>query len=192
MSGTRRMLGCLAAAASSACWTAEPVASATWTMRRWLWPPSRVRCSAAALGARTARRARSAARSPRARRSTTCSTTSRSLSPAPAIIVSWTCASKLSPSSSTAAIPPCAQPVAPSPSAPLAITATLRVSARLSAAVSPAAPEPTISTSALALMRPGLRVDQAQEHVLEVGVAGRARRRSPSPSAAAPRAPGRR
>ena len=54
------------------------------------------------------------------------------------------CASKLSPSSSTAAIPPCAQPVAPSPSAPLAITATLRVSARLSAAVSPAAPEPTI------------------------------------------------
>ena len=25
--------------------TALPVASAAWTMRRWLWPPSRVRCS---------------------------------------------------------------------------------------------------------------------------------------------------
>ena len=33
---------------SSACWTAQPVASATWTMRRWLWPPSRVRCQRSA------------------------------------------------------------------------------------------------------------------------------------------------
>ena len=63
----------------------------------------------------------------RGRASTTCSTTSGSLRPAPAIIVSLMWASKLSPSSSTAAIPPCAQPVAPSPSAPLAMTATLRV-----------------------------------------------------------------
>ena len=38
------MLGWAAAAFSSACWIAQPVASATWTMRRWLWPPSRVRC----------------------------------------------------------------------------------------------------------------------------------------------------
>ena len=46
MSGTSVILGCFAAAASSACWTAKPVASATWTIRRWLCPPSRVRCSA--------------------------------------------------------------------------------------------------------------------------------------------------
>ena len=82
MSGTSVMLGCFAAAASSACCTAQPVASATWTMRRWLWPPSRVRCSAL----RPSRRERHAEldqplRSRAARASTTCSTTSRSLRP---------------------------------------------------------------------------------------------------------------
>ena len=45
MSGISVMLGLAAAALSSACCTAQPVASATWTMRRWLCPPSRVRCS---------------------------------------------------------------------------------------------------------------------------------------------------
>jgi hypothetical protein len=44
MSGTIRMLGCASAAFSSASWTAQPVASSTWTIRRWLCPPSRVRC----------------------------------------------------------------------------------------------------------------------------------------------------
>jgi hypothetical protein len=39
------MFGWLGSAAfSSACCTAQPVASATWTIRRWLCPPSRVRC----------------------------------------------------------------------------------------------------------------------------------------------------
>ena len=44
MSGTRVMLGWARAALSRACCTAQPVASSTWTMRRWLCPPSRVRC----------------------------------------------------------------------------------------------------------------------------------------------------
>ena len=137
------------------------------------------------LASRTERRARSDAGSRAAPPRRHARRPRRSLRPAPAIIVSLTCASKLSPSSSTAAIPPCAQRVAPSPSAPLAITATLCVSARLSAAVSPAAPEPTIRTSAVVLHAAscvGRR--QAEEHVLEVGIAGRdvddreARRRS--------------
>ena len=113
MSGIRVMLELAAAAFSSACCTAQPVASATWTIRRWLWPPSRVKCSAPFSVANgtpsSASRAIAAGAS-----LTTCSTTARLLSPAPAIIVSRTWASKLSPSSSTAAIPPWAQPVAPS------------------------------------------------------------------------------
>ena len=52
-----------------------------------------------ALGRERARRVRSAWRSRAERASTTCSTTSRSLRPAPATIVSLMCASKLSPSS---------------------------------------------------------------------------------------------
>jgi hypothetical protein len=79
--------------------------------------------------------------------STTNSTVARSLSPAPAIIVSSIWLSNVSPGSSTAAIPPCAQAVEPSFNCPLASTVTLKRSARLSAAVSPAAPEPMISTS---------------------------------------------
>ena len=151
----------------------QPVASATWTIRRWLWPPSRVRCSAPSPRSRTARRARSAGRSRAGAASTTCSTTSRSLRPAPAIIVSLTCASKLSPSSSTAAIPPCAQPVAPSPSSPLAITATLRVLGEVERRGQPGrARADDEDVVAVELMRPRSR-DQAQEHVLEVGVAGR-------------------
>ena len=51
MSGTRVMLGWAAAAFCSACCTAQPVASSTWTMRRWLWPPSRVRCQRVAPSA---------------------------------------------------------------------------------------------------------------------------------------------
>ncbi len=156
MSGTSVMFGCFAAAASSAWLIAHPVASATWTMRRWLWPPSRVRCSAPfSLAKGTPRSIRW--RIARGADSTTCSTTRMSLRPAPAIIVSLTCASKLSPSSSTAAIPPWARALALSPSAPLAITATWCRSARLSAAVSPAAPEPTMRTSAVwltPLLRP--------------------------------------
>ena len=80
-------------------------------------------------------------------RSITNSTVSRRLSPAPATMVSRTWFSKVSPASSTAAIPPCAQAVDPPVSEPLASTRTRRVSASASAAVSPAAPEPITTTS---------------------------------------------
>ena len=80
-------------------------------------------------------------------REMTNSTVSCRLSPAPATIVSPMCCSKVSPASSTAAMPPCAQAVEPPVRLPLASTSTLRCSARASAAVSPAAPDPAMMTS---------------------------------------------
>ena len=81
--------------------------------------------------------------------STTISTVARSLSPAPAIMVSSIWLSNVSPGSSTAAMPPCAQAVDPSAKPPLASTVTLKRWARLSAAVSPAAPDPMTRMSLL-------------------------------------------
>ena len=98
------------------------------------------------------------------------STVARLLRPAPAIIVSSIWLSNVSPASSTAAIPPCAQPVAPSESEPFASTATLKRSARLSAAVSPAAPEPMMMMSYSAN---SLCPRQVQENMLEIGLARR-------------------
>lgn len=134
------------AALSSASCTAQPVASFTWTMRRCEWPPSRVRWRSplSRLKGTPSSHSRSIEAGAWA---ITYSTTSRSLSPAPAIMVSRTWFSKVSPASSTAAIPPCAQAVAPSLRPPLASTSTRLVSASASAAVSPAAPEPITRTS---------------------------------------------
>ena len=80
MSGTSVMFGCFAAAASSAWLIAQPVASATWTMRRWLCPPSRVRWSAPfSLAKGTPRSIR--CRIARGAASTTCSTTLQVVEP---------------------------------------------------------------------------------------------------------------
>ena len=147
MSGTRIIFGCALAAASSACCTAQPVASSTWTIRRWLCPPSRVRCQSlpSRLNGTPSLANRSIATGAF---STTNSTVARLLSPAPATIVSSIWFAKLSPGSSTAAIPPCAQAVAPSEIDPFANTTTLREVANCNAAVKPAAPDPMIRTSA--------------------------------------------
>src|SRR5690606_36282552 len=105
--------------------------------------------------------------------STTNSTVARLLRPAPAIIVSSIWLSNVSPGSSTAAIPPWAWAVEPSLSAPLAMTPTLNRPARLSAAVSPAAPEPMTRTSKRrSTIGPG-RAGEIEEHVLEIRLAGR-------------------
>jgi hypothetical protein len=55
--------------------------------------------------------------------------------------------SNVSPASSTAAMPPCAQAVDPPVSVPLAMTSTRSLRRSASAAVSPAAPEPMMMTS---------------------------------------------
>src|SRR3546814_9949082 len=56
--------------------------------------------------------------------------------------------SNVSPGSSTAAIPPCAHAVEPDEMLDFASTTTFSLGARVSAAVSPAAPEPMMMTSA--------------------------------------------
>ena len=68
-------------------------------------------------------------------------------SPAPALIVSDTCASTESLSCKTAAIPPCAQNVDPAPSWLLDTTPTLKLLGSCSARLRPAAPLPIIRTS---------------------------------------------
>ncbi len=126
--------------------TAAPVASAACTMRRALWPPSRVRCSASSSSEK-------GTPSPCSQRMAAgaCSTAkrvaARSHRPAPAVRVSCTWVSKLSPSASTAAMPPCAQLLAASPTPRLVITATRCRAARCSAADRPARPLPTMRTS---------------------------------------------
>src|SRR5258708_985402 len=143
-------------------------------MRRWLWPPSRVRCQRSlirspGLNGTPSEASRSMAAGAF---STTNSTVARRLRPAPAIIVSSMWLSKVSPGSITAAIPPCAQAVEPDDKPALARTTTRWLSARLSAAVSPAAPEPTTTTSKArsAIDRPA---GQFEEDILEIGLAGR-------------------
>ncbi len=105
MCGTSVMLGCACAALISACETAQPVASSTCTMRRWLWPPSRVRVPA--FGNRFAGIEWHTQFSQPVDGGTgiaaTYSTVARWLRPAPATIVSSTCAATVSPASSTAA-----------------------------------------------------------------------------------------
>src|SRR4051812_43076159 len=169
------MLGCASPACSSARWTARPGASATWAIRGWLCPPSRVRCQPSSPPARSNGTPSAASRSIAAGAlPTTNSTVSRRLRPAPAIIVSSTWLSNVSPGSSTAAMPPCAQAVEPAEISPLARTATFSPGSSASAEESPAAPEPRMITS-----KPcgsAIRVGSAgevEEDVLEVRLTGR-------------------
>ena len=131
------------------CCTAAPVASVTWTMRRALWPPSRVRCSWPAWPASSENGTPSFCNHAMdwGAFSTTNCVAFKSHRPAPAMSVSSTWAAKLSSLSHTAAMPPCAQPLLPSRTARLVRMATLWVDASSSAALSPARPLPTMSTS---------------------------------------------
>ena len=105
---TKWMLGRSSAAASRARSTSRPVMSPAWTIRRALWPPSRVRSSWPS--GRVSKCAPSAASSrTRAGPSrTVTSTASVWFSATPASRVSARWSSKLSRSESTAATPPCA------------------------------------------------------------------------------------
>src|SRR3546814_8594123 len=138
-------------------------------MRRWLGPPSRVRCQRSASASPGLKGTpRSASRSITAGAfSTTNSTALRLLSPAPAVMVSSRWLSNVAPGSSTAAIPPCAQAVEPAEMSALARTITLALVARLSAAVRPAAPDPITITSA-SNSAIGRRPRQIEENIVQI------------------------
>src|SRR3546814_19027095 len=79
--------------------------------------------------------------------------------------------SNVPPGSSTAAIPPCAHAVEPDEMLDFASTTTFSLGARVSAAVSPAAPEPMMMTSAsTSAIGGGSR--PAQENILKVRLLG--------------------
>src|SRR5918995_1544733 len=128
--------------------TPPRVASPTaWAIRlRWC-PPSRVRASApAASRSNSAPRAISLATS--SGPSLTSTRTAASMhSPAPATRVSSMCCCTVSPSAWTEAMPPCAQCVDPADSWSLVTTTTRPRVRHSSAAVRPAMPEPTTTTS---------------------------------------------
>lgn len=142
-----------------AAWTAStsareisaPVASppACAIRRRW-WPPSRV-SSISPVSAEVSKTApaainRRTASGPSVTSSRTASSSHR---PAPATRVSSRCCSGVSPSPRAAAMPPWAQRVEPSSSRALVTTTVRRpAAAQRSAAVRPATPEPTTTTSA--------------------------------------------
>jgi hypothetical protein len=167
------MLGLASAALTSACCTAQPVASSTWTMRRCECPPSRVRCQRSPTVSPFGVERHAQRRQPldRMRRRFDDELDGGAIGSAPRPRSScrsiWL--SNVSPASSTAAMPPCAQAVEPPVSAPLAMTSTrLMRSASVSAAVSPAAPEPMMMTSYLfdrTIMPPRRQI---QEHVLQI------------------------
>lgn len=133
-----------------------PVASPpAWAMRRRWWPPSRVsamsplsvvsKCAPVLISRRTAS-------GPSVTRVRTASSSQR---PAPATRVSSRCCSGVSPSPSAAAMPPWAQRVEPSSRRALVTTTVSRpAAAQRSAAVSPATPDPTTTTSA-SMAQPG-------------------------------------
>src|SRR5918993_1091450 len=135
-------------AAISALSISAPVASPpAWAIRlRWC-PPSRVRASApAASRSNSAPRAISLATS--SGPSLTSTRTAASMhSPAPATRVSSMCCCTVSPSAWTEAMPPCAQCVDPADSWSLVTTTTRPRVRHSSAAVRPAMPEPTTTTS---------------------------------------------
>ena len=131
---------------ASAICTACPVKSSTCTTRRWLWPPSRVRCN-----------------SPFSRLNFTPCVVSQSMewgalvmmyliassspSSAPATKVSRTWLSKLSSSSITAEMPPWAWSDEPLMSPPLEISAILYFGSNDRAQLMPAKPLPMMTTS---------------------------------------------
>ena len=115
------------------------------------WRGGRPRGSASASRPDCGRTRRPSAISSRTRAGpsvTSTSTAAGSHSPTPATRVSAACSSGVSYGSSTAAMPPCAQRVEPSSMWTLVTTVTCSpASRRCSAAVSPATPEPTTTTS---------------------------------------------
>ncbi len=155
---TTSISGARSTAAISARWISAPVASPpAWAMRSRWWPPSRVsdsspsgwrsNCVPRAISSRTAS-------GPSVTRTRTAST---SQAPAPATSVSCSCCSGVSPGPSAAAIPPWAHCV--DPAARTSLVTTSRRSDGFaawmrSAAVSPAMPEPTTTTSAR-VVQPG-------------------------------------
>src|SRR5574340_176236 len=148
------MLGWARTRSSRLVCTAWPVASAACTTRRLEWPPSRDRCRPPGTwgsGVKATPLAVSQAIISRAWLATS-RVTASSQRPAPATRVSWTCASIESPLSTAAAIPPCAQSLAPSVIWRLVTMATRRWSASLSAVVSAARPLPRTRTSCLCIL----------------------------------------
>ncbi|GBF29592.1 hypothetical protein MnTg03_01165 [bacterium MnTg03] len=147
------ILLCSCTCASRVCCSALPVASAACTTRRLLCPPSRVRWNPLSLiSCRSLVKGipRSVSHSmlflPAA---TVNETTSSSHRPTPAIIVSLMCCSTLSSGSNTAAIPPWAKKLEYCSVLDFANIATEVDVGRCRAVDSPAAPEPTITTSKL-------------------------------------------
>ncbi len=165
---TTSISGAAATAAISARWISAPVASppACAIRSRW-WPPSRVseitpwsswsKLVPSAISSCTA----SGPSVTRIR------TASGSQAPAPATNVSVSCSSGVSPGPRAAAMPPWAHCVDPAERTSLVTTRTLSTaSVSRSAAVSPAMPEPMITTSASvvqpgagAVRRPGTPID---------------------------------
>src|SRR5918995_5049243 len=174
-------------AAISALSISAPVASPpAWAIRlRWC-PPSRVRASApAASRSNSAPRAISLATS--SGPSLTSTRTAASMhSPAPATRVSSMCCCTVSPSAWTEAMPPCAQCVDPADSWSLVTTTTRPRVRHSSAAVRPAMPEPTTTTST-SVTQPG---GSAASRCGSRGKEGRRRREVASwAKGSAPRAP---
>lgn len=143
-------------ASTSAREISAPVASPpACAMRRRWWPPSRVSSSAPSEDSSKwapVAMSRCTASGPSVTRIRTASSSHR---PTPATSVSSRCCSGVSPSPSAAAIPPWAQRVEPSSRLAL-VTTTVRspAASQRRAAVRPATPEPTTTTSA-AMDHPG-------------------------------------
>ncbi len=150
---TSRIHGSRRTAACSARCTSAPVASPpACTIRSARCPPSRVSMSVPSGCRSNSAPSRISSRTRVGPSSTSTRTAAGSHSPTPAISVSLACAAGVSSGSSTAAIPPCAHRVDPSSMLTLVTTVTCRpCSRRCSAAVSPATPEPTTSTSVVSL-----------------------------------------
>ncbi len=155
---TTSISGARSTAAIRARWISAPVASPpAWAIRSRWWPPSRVsdsspsgwwsNCVPSAISSRTAS-------GPSVTRIRTAST---SHAPAPATRVSRSCCSGVSPGPRAAAMPPCAHWVDPAASTSLVTTSRWSEGSAAwirSAAVRPAMPEPTTTTSAR-VVQPG-------------------------------------
>src|SRR3989440_3276004 len=146
---TRRIHGSRRTASCSARCTSAPVASPpAWTTRSAWWPPSRVSISVPSGYRSNSAPQRISSRTRAGPSVTSTSTAAGSLSPTPATRVSSACAPGVTSGPSTAAMPPWAHRVEPSSMLTLVTTVTCSPAARRSrAAVSPATPEPTTTTS---------------------------------------------
>ena len=166
-----------ASASRSALEISAPVASPpACTIRRRRCPPSLVSAStppASESNLAPSAISRLTASGPSVTRARTAST---SQIPAPAVSVSRRCCSGESPGPSAAAMPPCAQRVEPSSSSDLVTSSTLApgsAACAFRAAVTPATPEPTTTTSAC-LIQPG--GCESRRPAITQAPAGRSRR----------------